>query len=220
MNVFSFCLYGSKKKYIQGMIENVNTIKEKFPDWYIFIYFNGIPSWAHTVLSSNTHVRMIPARFPDNRSMLERFYAIDVPGVNIMFVRDADSRIHQRDEWCIRQFIASDKQIHIIRDHPHHEWCILGGIWGLRNPIHFSMKEAIRAYIERHPNVWSIDMNFLRDIIYPMFSSNALIHSMIRMSPTETITEIPFPVINHDFCGQVMDYPDGSDVPRHMYLDR
>lgn len=202
------------------MIDNVNIINERFPEWYIFIYFNGIPSWANTILSAHSNVRMIPSQFPDNRSMLERFCAIDVPNVKMMCVRDADSRIHTRDEWCIRQFIESDKQIHIIRDHPHHDWYILGGIWGLRNPIDFSMKDTIHTYISQNQNVWSIDMNFLRDVIYPKFCSNALIHAMIRMSPTEVITEIPFPVIDHDFCGQVMDYPAGDGIPRHMYLDR
>jgi hypothetical protein len=29
--------------------------------------------------------------------------------VEIMFVRDADSRINERDEWCIREFIQSQK---------------------------------------------------------------------------------------------------------------
>jgi hypothetical protein len=152
---------------------------------------------------------------------MERYYPIDEPDVAVMIVRDSDSRIHERDAWCIQQFLESEKTVHIIRDHPHHGWKILSGLWGIKKAgVPFNFHIEVHSYIRNHPIKWCSDMDFLCDILYPRISSSALIHGILRMNESETIVDIPFPVINHDFCGQVMDYPDGSDVPRHMYLDR
>lgn len=221
MNVFSFTLYGSNPKYVRGMIDNVNLIQKKFPTWYTYIYYFDIPKWAETVLRESQNVKMIPAEFHDIRARMERYYPIDEPDVAVMIVRDSDSRIHERDEWCIRQFLDSNKVLHMIRDHPHHEWKIMSGLWGLKKAgIPFSFRDTVHAYIRTHKIIWCSDMNFLGDTVYPLLANRSLVHGMICMSPEETVVDIPFPVVDHDFCGQVMDYPDGSDVPRHMYLDR
>lgn len=221
MNVFSFTLYGSNPKYVRGMIDNVNLINQKFPTWYTYIYYFDIPQWAYKFLRSSLNVKMIPAEFHDIRARMERYYPIDEPGVAVMIVRDSDSRIHERDEWCIHRFLESDKVLHMIRDHPHHNWKIMSGLWGLKKVgVPFSFRGTVHAYIGSHKIIWCSDMDFLGDTVYPLLVNGSLVHGMIRMSPEETVVDIPFPVVNHDFCGQVMDYPDGSDVPRHMYLDR
>jgi len=221
MNVFSFTLYGSNPKYTKGMIENVNIIQKKFPTWYVYIYYFDIPMWVETVLRRYSNVKMIPAEFHDIRARMERYYPIDNPDVSIMIVRDSDSRIHDRDEWCIRQFLESDKVLHMIRDHPHHDWKIMSGLWGIKKEgVPFNFRSKVHEYLRNNSIKWCSDMDFLGDTVYPILSSKSLVHGMIRMSNEETLIEIPFPVVNHDFCGQVMDYPDGSDVPRHIYLDR
>jgi hypothetical protein len=221
MNVFSFTLYGSNPKYVQGMIENVNRIHTEFPTWYIYIYYFDIPAWAETLLRSSPNVKMIPAEFHDIRARMERYYPIDDPDVTVMIVRDSDSRVHERDVWCIRQFIESDKVLHIVRDHPHHNWRIMSGLWGLKKAgVPFKFRDTVHDYIRSHTIKWCSDMDFLGDTVHPLLANRSLVHGMIRMSTEETVVDIPFPVVNHDFCGQVMDYPDGSDVPRHMYLDR
>jgi hypothetical protein len=42
--------------------------------------------------------------------------------------RDSDSRIIPREEEAVRDWLASNKTYHIMRDHPAHCIPILGGI--------------------------------------------------------------------------------------------
>ena len=64
--------------------------------------------------------------------MLNRFYPIDEPDVDLLFSRDADSRINERDQFVISEFIKSNKMFHIVRDHYEHKFPILGGIFGVK----------------------------------------------------------------------------------------
>ena len=67
--------------------------------------------------------------------MMYRFLALDEEGVELMMVRDADSRIHVRDRWTIHTFVESKHKAHVIRDHPEHKTPILGGLWGLKRGL-------------------------------------------------------------------------------------
>jgi hypothetical protein len=43
--VFSFCLYGTARKYSQGMIRNLELIQQRFPEWEVWIYVaSDVPS--------------------------------------------------------------------------------------------------------------------------------------------------------------------------------
>jgi hypothetical protein len=61
-----------------------------------------------------------------------------------------------------------------MRDHPHHNYFILGGMWGMRKIENFNMSESCRewnlskGYIFEKDwyNKWW-DMNFLEEIIWP-----------------------------------------------------
>jgi len=210
--VFSFTLYGSNPKYTFGMIENVKLINEKFSEWHIYIYYNNVPIHILSQLTSLKNVMLIQTEFYDIRARLERYYAIDNDDVDVMVVRDADSRIHTRDEWCIREFIKSDKSIHIVRDHPHHGWKMLSGLWGIKQGcLPFKIRDSIITYFQTHPITWCIDMEYLSDTIYPMLAKSSIVHGLFSFSKDETNVTIPFPIVDYDFCGQVIDYSsDGS----------
>ena len=62
--------------------------------------------------------------------MFERFRAIEE--ADLVFFRDADSRMRERDRWCMAEFEKSDKSLHIIRDHFWHKSRIMGGAWGAK----------------------------------------------------------------------------------------
>ena len=38
MNIFSFCIYGDDMKYYLGLRENIQIIREFFPDFHIYVY--------------------------------------------------------------------------------------------------------------------------------------------------------------------------------------
>ena len=208
MKVFSFCLYGDKPKYVRGMHENIKIITEKFPDWKVYIYYKDCPIEQFL---GYTNVVAILGNYSGTHLMLDRFCAIDEQGVEIMMVRDADSRIHIRDEWCIRQFLESSKLFHIIRDNGHHSTYILGGLWGIKKKcIRVPLRQLIDIYREQNGDRQAYDQTFLRNVIYPKITDRVLIHGGICLR-SETNVIIPFKT-PHLFCGQVIEYSkDGSE---------
>ena len=46
--------------------------------------------------------------------------------VDALFVRDLDSEISEREMAAVEEFLESDKDFHVMRDHPQHGTVILG----------------------------------------------------------------------------------------------
>jgi hypothetical protein len=216
MKVFSFCLYGSNPKYTLGMIENIKIINEKFSEWYIYIYYDDVPSIIIEQINTFKNIRLIHSIYTGAKRTLERFNPIDDTNVEIMIVRDADSRIHNRDIWTINQFIKSDKQFHIIRDHIWHRTTILAGLWGIKQGLlKFNIEESIKNYVNRCENKWQVDQIYLNRFIYPIIKNDVLIHGSLKMYEEEIVTPFPCPVKNDDFCGQVIDYK--NNIPYRVF---
>ena len=39
MNIFSFCIYGTQKRYYyDGLLKNIKIINDNYPNYYIYIY--------------------------------------------------------------------------------------------------------------------------------------------------------------------------------------
>lgn len=191
------------------MILNVQQITQRFPEGIVQIYIaSDVPQSIKNELQSYPNVRLVHTeRRPGIGGMFDRFEAIDMSDCDIMFVRDADSRIHERDAACIEDFIAAtDKQLHIIRDHYHHKDRIMGGAWGIRRgALPASMSYLISKWRERHSTVHYIaDQEFLRSFIYPLLSKKALIQDRYGYyKHEETLTPFRVPIINNLFIGQV-----------------
>lgn len=191
------------------MHENIQTIAVKFSDWKVVIYYESDTTDIRP-FEVYPNVILQKGRYKGNQMMLDRFKPIDDPSVEIMLVRDADSRINERDEWCIHQFIQSSKLFHIIRDHPYHTSFIMGGLWGIKKgcmPSYIKIEKMIEIYVSNNPNIQGFDQYFLSQIIYPKIASNSIIHGCVRMNPTETVIPIPFKS-SHVFCGQAIEYDE------------
>jgi len=219
--VFSFSLYGSNKKYTEGMVINARQISERFPSARIHIYIaDDVPSEIVEKLRSYSAVHLIPVkRELGSINMFDRFYAIDDPECDLLFVRDADSRIHDRDVACIEDFVASDKLLHIIRDHKGHNTLIMGGIWGIRKKalLGQSLKDIIQRWLNDngHPRNYGMDQVFLGRVIYPMLVKSAMIHDAnMHFRQSESVFQ-PFrvDVVNKLFVGQVHDFnEEGEEI--------
>ena len=48
------------------------------------------------------------------------------------FTRDLDSRLNDREQAAVTEWLNSNKSFHIMRDHPWHGTEILGGMWGCK----------------------------------------------------------------------------------------
>jgi hypothetical protein len=194
------------------MHENIKDISNLYPEWKVYIYHGDIDLEP---FQSYTNVVLIKVKITQHHWIrLERFTPIDNSDVSVMIVRDADSRINVRDQWCIEQFLESPLKFHVIRDHPYHAWFILAGLWGIKKGCipHFSFRRAIDIYIENSSknDGAALDQFFLKDVIYPKIKSISLAHGRFTLSGENPAIPIP---LEHNgiFCGQIIEYSaDGT----------
>ena len=202
MKVFSFCLYGTEPNYYTGLLENIKIIQEFFPDFEIYVY-KGIcdPSWiieGATVIETgkvgaiNMFHRFLPIQFGD-----------------IGFIRDTDSRITERDRWCIQEFLKSDKKYHIIRDHYYHISKVMGGLFG--------WKQSIPTFsINRETAEYSEDEFYLAEALYSTILPDVLVHTNTCGYFGETTNPIEIERVDiHDFIGNVI----WDSKPRFGYFE-
>jgi len=203
--IIAFSLWGDDPKYTIGAIRNVEIAKELFPDWICRIYYgDNVPEDIINRLI-NLGAAVVCMGEGDWNGMFWRFYAAD--GDEIMISRDTDSRLGQREKAAIDEWLSSDKDFHIMRDHPYHATEILGGMWGSRNGVLKGIKDMIASYDKGdYDNKYQVDQNFLREIVYPIIKNNSIVHD-------EFFDKRPFPEnaklrTNEYFVGQAYDEND------------
>tara|TARA_B100000287_G_C20674758_1_gene794776 strand:+ start:570 stop:1202 length:633 start_codon:yes stop_codon:yes gene_type:complete len=203
MKVIAFSLWGDNPKYTLGAIKNVEIAKELFPDWTCRFYLGeDVPEYIIQQLGK-LDAECCPMSGFGWNGMFWRFFAAD--SHDTMISRDTDSRLGEREKVAIDEWLDSDKDFHIIRDHPYHATEILGGMWGARNGI----LKGIKGMIKNHNNgsfddKYQVDQNFLRDVIYPIVKDKAIVHD-------EFFEKKPFPKdapqrTSSYFVGQVYDH--------------
>jgi hypothetical protein len=226
VNVFSFCLYGPENpRYYPGLLENIFLSGRHFPDWKVYVYYAPDVTDAmvtHLKACSNVILRETGEHGAIN--MIHRFYAIDEPGVDLMMVRDADSRIHWKDRWAIRDFLNRPEFVaHTIRDNVEHAAHLMGGLWGIRKSSGLNIRAEYEGYTEDitrgHRNAH--DQNFLADVVYPKICPRLLVHySHSRIFRGEYGIQFPFRWSNDVYCGRIeTNYVDLPEPKLHL-IDR
>lgn len=226
VNAFSFCLYGPENpRYYQGMLENVFLAGKHFPTWKVYIYYApDVEESMVNHLGACSNVVLRATNITGSKNMIHRFFAIDEPDVDIMMVRDADSRIHWKDRWAIREFVASPQLAHTIRDNVVHTAKMMGGLWGLKKSAGINVQQEYASYVEDtslgHRNAH--DQNFLADVIYPKVLSYLLVHYSLApvFAGEQYIVRFPFEWSNDVYCGRIEnEYVDTPPPPkRYGYL--
>jgi hypothetical protein len=223
MKVISFCIYGSADKYCRGLQENLDIIQRDLPDYNVFIYVgdNVDEKWIN-IFNIYPFVKLFYTNRIGHDNMINRFFAIDEPNVEIAFIRDSDSRIHQRDLWCIRDFEKSSTEFVFTttRDHKEHRAFVMGGLWGIKKgALPYKLTEYYSAYNNGNQKINQVqhDQQFLARVIYPLVYHKSVVytfHEHMRMTDKETIRIIEVPITNDDFCGQVILYNENGDSYR------
>jgi hypothetical protein len=214
VSAFSFCLYNAYNPiYYTGLLENIELIQRHFPEAFIYIYVgNDVPDWHVIELRVRKNVILRFTHETGPRNMIHRFFAIDEPEVDTMFVRDADSRIHWKDRWAIREFLNTpDAKVHIIRDNPEHATAIMGGLWGMRKIEGMNIQALYDEHKRSNPkgHGMGLDQDFLIDCVYPRATSIMMIHSSQtwRHKPFEVLIPFPFTYTNDIYCGRIESVP-------------
>jgi hypothetical protein len=148
--------------------------------------------------------------------MSYRFFPIDNEDVDIMFSRDIDSRINERDIWTMYEFIKSEYTFHIVRDHYYHKSKIMGGMFGIKSSAGLNMRKIWDEWYNNQEVGYGTDEFFLQMCIYPLIQNNVLIHSNIFGFLGEKLEHIDYPLINDtDFIGNVVEF---NDINEQYYV--
>tara|TARA_R110000868_G_scaffold5669_3_gene33482 strand:+ start:805 stop:1500 length:696 start_codon:yes stop_codon:yes gene_type:complete len=205
-NIISYSLWGDRPMYWAGALENIKMVTEFFPGWICRFYIdkNAKTDLINTIIGDNVETVLMDAQIHIN-GMFWRFNAAFDDNVNIFLSRDCDSRFSKRELNAINEWLESDKDFHIMRDHPQHTVPILGGMWGCRNNIFkkYNFKEEIDVWSQRLND--GADQDFLDRVVYPNIKHTALEHSEFNLKYGGDIRPFPTKRKNYEFVGDIFD---------------
>lgn len=222
-NVISYSLWGDNPKYWIGAVRNIDLAKKYYPGWVSRFYVEETcdPKLYQTLQSDGVEIILVNVNtLPNNYNgyvgsfagMFWRFWASEDPDVDIFLSRDTDSRISERESDAVFEWLNSDKDFHVMRDHPYHTAKIMGGMWGLRNGlgIKLNLSEKIKSWtsIPRTKFVNGIDQDFLAEIIYPLVRENCFEHSEFNIHFGNSTRSFPKQRVDLEFVGDTFDEND------------
>lgn len=211
MKIISFCLWGNNPKYTVGAIKNAELARQIYPGWRCRFYVaNDVPYSIIMNLEIFDHVEVVEMNKPgDWTNMFWRFFPAGEEDVEIMISRDTDSRLNIREKAAVDEWISSDKEFHIMRDHPAHGFPVLGGMWGAKKGTVPNMIELIKSF--GCTNDYGTDYIFFQEKVLPTLNEEQLcVHD-------EFFAKKPFPIERNglEFVGQVYD-ENGVTVEEHV----
>ena len=218
--VISFSLWGDNPTYNIGAIKNAELALIIYPGFecWFYIHKDTVPRNTIDELQHFFHVKIIfkEGNLSINKPMMWRFETIDDEDVEVMLVRDTDTRILLREKLAVDEWLQTDKRFHIMRDHPHHTFCILGGMFGSKKiPEIKSWIEIMDTVVQS--GIRDYDQTFLQNYIYPIIKNDCVIHSSFNSIEPQCK---PFPIkydIQFRFVGEYV-YHDESRSSEHINI--
>lgn len=199
-----FSLWGTHEFYNYGALENALIAKHVYPGWICRFYYleNGCDMRIINELKKLDNVELIEMKGTDtNNNMFWRFEPAFNEENVIMISRDTDSRLNEREKAAVDEWLNSDKDFHIMRDHQYHTAHILGGMWGSRNNILLPLKNQFDQFIKNGNR--GADQDFLQQFVYPFIKNNMIVHaSHYRIE--ENCINMPNIQIDGKFIGAYM----------------
>lgn len=195
--IISFSLWGDNPFYIEGAYKNIELAKEIYPDWICRFYVasKNTPEEVIEKLRSFENVEVVLMdEVGTSNSMMWRFTPCDDEDVALFISRDTDSRLSMREKEAVDVWLESDKNFHVMRDHPYHVSAIMGGMWGMKREAKVNMKRVTENFINKgyHEDKKGSDQAFLWGIIWPLAVEDSVIHDPFF---TENC---PFPTVERD----------------------
>ena len=223
VNVVAMSLYGAQLRYTAGVMRNAYLMRQNFPGWKLWIYIESPMSSKYPAVPENVISQLVSAGAevhyisPEDDMippMMWRFLVADDAAVDWFIVRDADSRLTQRDAATVAVWMQSSRAFHCVRDHPSHAtYAISGGLWGGRAPLlRLVLRRSWATMMHGVAAGYLNDMNFLNSVIWPRVERHA--YCVDSVSCDHWPNAFPFPVARNGYehVGQVYDE---HDLPRN-----
>lgn len=219
VKVVSFSLWGNESRYTIGSIKNADLAKEFYPDFecWFHIHKQSVPQNIIDELVKRDNVKIFYKEGDINttKPMMWRFEPIINPEVEVMMSRDTDTRILLREKLAVEEWLQSDKLIHIMRDHPYHNYTIQGGMWGIKQNNLCNWEELMKNVIQTSSRLY--DQLFVSNIIYNIYKNSAMIHASHHKYENNA-KDFPIPFCkDKKFVGEYV-YEDESRVPEHYNM--
>jgi hypothetical protein len=202
-NYISFSLYGEKKIYIVGAIENVKLCSKIYPGWTPIVYVDEmVPSYAINELRNNGALVINGTDNISKNKMVWRLSAVLINDAEKVVFRDADSRVSPRESACVNAWLDSGKALHIMRDHPYHANWIMGGMWGIDATVGSKYVEHILS-IAQGDEVGE-DQHLLARELYRHLRTQTFVHDSF-FNRENWSEEFPTPRLGEEFVGERID---------------
>jgi len=206
MKLITFSLWGDNPKYTVGAIRNAELAPTIYPGWKCRFYVGtSVPNPIVWQLEAFEHVEVVMMDVPgDWTGMFWRFYPASEPDVEVMVSRDTDCRLGAREKAAVDEWMAADKGFHIMRDHPHHGFPILGGMWGTKKGAFPTMREAIDDWSKT--DAYGTDYEFFANVVLPALENeDVMVHDEFFVK-----REFPTPREGLEFVGEVYDESENN----------
>ena len=209
----AFSLWGANPKYTVGAIRNAELSAKFYQDWKLKYYVgSSVPNQIIYSLEDFDNVEIIEKKDLGNwTSMFWRFEAAYDDSSEAVIFRDTDSRLSSREEEAVKEWLASDKNFHIMRDHPYHKFPILGGMWGLKKNKKYDIENMLKSFIKNQASDrYGTDYEFLGNVLFPLIKEDVFMHD-------EFFGGKSFPMQRNglEFVGKVFDENENT-VEEHV----
>jgi hypothetical protein len=199
MKCISFSLYGNDTNYTIGAIKNAILASRYFPfdDGFITRFYVGksVDSSITTTLERIKGVQIVTMDQVENHTAkLWRYLAFSDEQFEAVICRDVDARLSYRDRIAHQDWVNSCLDYHIIKDHPTgHNYPISAGMFaGKTKDLRFL---ASTINNRERGDYYTVDQDFLAEVVYPIAIGDALIHDPYYKTPiigNSIRTTIPF----------------------------
>ena len=136
MQIITFSLFGDKKIYCQGAVENARLAKTIYPGWIARFYIaQDVPAqYVDQLKSHGAEIIHCEQRGPYD-GLIWRFRPFNESNVDVWISRDCDSRLSWREKRAVDEWMSSGKSVHLMRDGHNHAYTIMAGMFGINNNL-------------------------------------------------------------------------------------
>jgi hypothetical protein len=230
-------VYGKDPRYTWGAIRNAQLLPVIFPGWTLRVY---VPENDDKYSSLTVPPRVIqclkrlgvqiiyvdPSKLGAIPPRWWCYLVADDMSVDYFLIRDADSRLSERDAVAVNKWIESGSAVHCIRDQPSHAThAVVDGLWGGKpKEIHKIANSYVHSLLFKFfghgnpsssvelkdvansssviSNINTTDATFLVDVLWPRIVNASICHDSVSgRNWTRTVS-----------------YPDGPPSSRVQYL--
>ena len=209
--IVSFSLFGTEPKYYTGAKKNIEEIKNYLPEWEIRIYYHEnmiLDNEVDSLIELGATLINVKNIVLGNKESIHypffwRFLSFfeNVPSI----VRDLDSRFSDREVQYIKNWMNSDCDYFIIRDHPW-QAPVPSGLFGIKKYVN-EFKEHFINFVNTDDLKWGSDQEILRTYMEKIIKEN-----IFYCGYNDKINYIPRDDKNF-FIGMQMDETDNPTNP-------